>query len=146
MHNSGFFFRNVINVFLCVTQLGFCCVYFLFVAANIQDVMSHYLSYDLGVHWYLFMILIPMILLNLLKNLKYLTPVSLVAAILTVWGLAITFYYMLKDLPHINSVKAFATWSQLPLYFGTAMYAFEGIGVVSSNNIIMLFINTSYFI
>lgn len=81
-----------------------------------------------------------MILLNLLKNLKYLTPVSLVAAILTVWGLAITFYYMLKDLPHVNSVKAFSSWSQLPLYFGTAMYAFEGIGVVS-NNISKLFMN-----
>lgn len=72
-----------------------------------------------------------MILLNLLKNLKYLTPVSLIAAILTVWGLAITFYYMLQDLPRASSVKAFASWYQLPLYFGTAIYAFEGIGVVS---------------
>lgn len=37
---------------------------------------------------------------------------------------------MLQNLPNTNTVKAFATWEQLPLYFGTAIYAFEGIGVV----------------
>jgi len=30
--------RILINVFLCITQLGFCCVYFLFVAANLVEV------------------------------------------------------------------------------------------------------------
>lgn len=37
---------------------------------------------------------------------------------------------MLQDLPKTKSVNGFAGWSTLPLYFGTAIYAFEGIGVV----------------
>ena len=33
-----FDFRGIINVFLCFTQLGFCCVYFVFIPQNIFEV------------------------------------------------------------------------------------------------------------
>ncbi|XP_047530702.1 proton-coupled amino acid transporter-like protein pathetic isoform X1 [Vanessa atalanta] len=121
--------RNVVNIFLVMTQLGFCCVYFLFVATNLEDTMRFF-GIKLSVHRYLAMLYVPMLALGMVKNLKYLTPVSLIASIMTAWGLVITFYYILQDLPHTDSVKAFASWHQLPLYFGTAIYAFEGIGVV----------------
>lgn len=123
------FVKRVINIFLCITQLGFCCVYFLFVALNLQEVITRYYGkYDIRL--YLLMILVPMILLNLVKNLKYLAPVSLVAACLTLGGLCITFYYLLHDLPNTSTVHGFSSWAKLPLYFGTAIYAFEGIGIV----------------
>ncbi|XP_037031296.1 proton-coupled amino acid transporter-like protein CG1139 isoform X2 [Bradysia coprophila] len=123
--------RQIINIFLCITQLGFCCVYFVFVAVNIRDVVAHYFeAVDLSIRFYLLVMLVPMITLNLLKNLKYLTPVSLFASVLTVTGLAVTFHYMLQDLPKTSTVHGFSSWATLPLYFGTAIYAFEGIGVV----------------
>lgn len=77
--------RNLINMFLVITQLGFCCVYFVFVAANLREVVAHY-YFDLDTRIYLLLLLIPMVLLNLVKNLKYLTPISLIAAFLTVAG------------------------------------------------------------
>jgi len=125
-----FYFRNLINVFLCITQLGFCCVYFVFVSTNLQEVIAHYLV-RLDIRVYLLLLLLPMIVLNWVKSLKYLTPVSLFASILTVIGLGIIFFYMLQDLPPASTRPAFASWKQLPLFFGTAIYAFEGIGVVS---------------
>lgn len=36
--------RKLVNLFLCVTQLGFCCVYFVFVSKNLQQVSSNFLS------------------------------------------------------------------------------------------------------
>lgn len=86
--------RQIINIFLCITQLGFCCVYFVFVAVNIRDVVDHYFESKLSVRFYLLVMLIPMITLNLLKNLKYLTPVSLFASVLTVTG---TVYFNVKS-------------------------------------------------
>lgn len=124
-------FRTSLNVFLCVTQLGFCCVYFVFIAANIHDVVTHYFV-DIDVVWYLLITLVPMILLIWVKELKFLTRASLFASILTCSGLVITFFYMLQGLPNVSSVNMFSSWSQLPLYFGTAIYAFEGIGMVSN--------------
>jgi solute carrier family 36 (proton-coupled amino acid transporter) len=121
--------RAIINWFLVITQLGFCAVYFVFVAVNLQEVVANYYV-KLDTRVFLIIMLIPMVLLNLLRNLKYLTPVSLFASILTVTGLVLTFYYLLQDLPRTDSVAGFASWQQLPLYFGTAIYAFEGIGVV----------------
>ncbi|KAH8298198.1 hypothetical protein KR018_010617, partial [Drosophila ironensis] len=120
--------RRIVTTFLFITQIGFCCVYFLFVALNLKNVIDHYFVMEL--HIYLVLMLLPMILLNLVRNLKYLTPVSLIASLLTVVGLAITFSYMLQDLPDVHTVKPVASWATLPLYFGTAIYAFEGIGVV----------------
>ncbi len=53
------------------------------------------------------------------------------ANVMNVVGLVIILQYCVRDLPPIGSYPAFNSWSTLPLYFGTAIYAFEGIGVVS---------------
>lgn len=140
--------RRTINLFLCITQLGSCSVYFIFVSINLKEVVDHYfVTTDTRI--YLFLLFIPMILLNFLKNLKYLAPISLVASILTATGifkqiffisfgiifilfqgLAITFVYILQDLPNTSAVPKFSSWKSLPIYFGSAIYAFEGIGVL----------------
>ena len=75
-------------------------------------------------------ILVPTVFLVNIRNLKYLSPISMLANILQFIGLIIIFYYVLQDIPYTWDRKAFASWGQLPLYFGTAIYAFEGIGVV----------------
>ena len=123
------FARTTVNVFLCITQLGFCCVYFVFVSQNLKKVLDHHFT-PLNYHWYMLMILIPMLAQCSIRNLRYLSPVSLLANLLQFVGLGCTFIYLLQDLPYSWERKAFASWKQLPLFFGTAVYAFEGIGVV----------------
>lgn len=74
----------------------------------------------------------PLIMMNLIRNLKYLAPLSMVANICIALGLGITVYYLFQDLPPVASRPAFSSFRQLPLFFGTAIFALEGIGVVSS--------------
>ncbi|KAG0716570.1 Proton-coupled amino acid transporter 4 [Chionoecetes opilio] len=89
--------RRVLNSFLTLTQLGFCCVYVVFIAANVKQVLA---------------------------------PFSLLSNVFLGLGLAITFHYLLKDIPSSYDRSEFKSWKQLPLFLGTSIYAFEGIGVV----------------
>ncbi|KAL1386048.1 hypothetical protein pipiens_012900 [Culex pipiens pipiens] len=119
----------MINSFLVLMQIGFCSVYFLFVAVNIRDFLE-YASIQTDVFTVLAGILIPMIALNMIRSLKLLAPTSMVASVLAISGITISFVFLLQDLPRTTTVSAVQSWNTLPLYFGTAMYAIEGIGVL----------------
>jgi proton-coupled amino acid transporter len=66
--------------------------------------MRFFFGWNLSVHQYL------LIILKWVWNPKYLTPVLLFTAVVTVTGLGITFFYMLQDLPHTSVVRDFGTW------------------------------------
>jgi len=68
----------------------------------------------------------------MIRNLKFIAPLSMAANISMAIGLGIILSYCLVDLPPLNSRTAVAHWSQIPLFFGTAIYAFEGISLVST--------------
>lgn len=96
------------------------------------QVADYYWQLDLDIRIYMVAMLVPLVLLNLVRNLKVLAPFSMVANLLIGTGMAITFYYIFQDLPHVSERPAFSTFHQLPLFFGTAIFALEGIGVVST--------------
>lgn len=76
------------------------------------------------------LILLPIIVTCLITNLKYLAPCSTIANLTIGTGMAITFYYAFQDMPSPKERRYFGEISDLPLYFGTAVYAFEGIALV----------------
>ena len=55
-------------------------------------------------------ILLPMLALCSIRNLKHLAPISMLANMLQMAGLGMTFFYLLKDLPPTWDRKPFATW------------------------------------
>ncbi|RZF47994.1 hypothetical protein LSTR_LSTR002060 [Laodelphax striatellus] len=121
---------GIINSFLVLDLLGCCCVYIVFVAENLKQVVDTKAGVDWDLRFYMIMILPFLLLVNLVRNLKYLAPFSMVANIFIGCGMGITFYYIFDDLPPVSSQPQFSSWHQLPLFFGTAIFALEGIGVV----------------
>eukprot|EP00794_Sanderia_malayensis_P006943 gene6943-7723_t len=118
--------KRVVNIFLVITQLGFCSVYFVFVAANIKEVMETGIDQRI-----IIAALAPLvILLSFIKSLERLAYLSLLANVLCFAGLIVTFQYLGRCLRDPSEFPMFAGVSGLPLFFGTAIFAFEGIGVV----------------
>ena len=63
--------KAVCNIFICVTQLGFCCIYLLFVGTNLKQVLDFY-GFSLSLTTLVMLILIPIWLSSLITNLKLL--------------------------------------------------------------------------
>ncbi|RXG60862.1 Proton-coupled amino acid transporter 4 [Armadillidium vulgare] len=123
--------RRIINSFLIITQMGFCCVYVVFISANIKQVMDcKYPDTILNIYCYMAILLLPLLALAMIRSLKVLAPFSLLSNFLLILGLSFCFYFLLQDLPSSADRKEFSSWAQLPLFLGTSIYAFEGIGVV----------------
>ena len=82
------------------------CKQFLF--SNFQVFDHHFTEIDQKV--YMTATLIPILALCSIRNLKRLAPISMLANMLQMVGLGLTFFYLLRDLPPTWDRKPFATW------------------------------------
>ncbi|XP_071855811.1 proton-coupled amino acid transporter-like protein acs [Bombus fervidus] len=120
---------HTINAFLMVYQLGTCCVYTVFIATNLQLALKTYVS-DIDVRLYMLAILIPLILVNWIRNLKFLAPCSTVANFITFVSFGIILYYIFREPLSFENREVIGNVENFPLYFGTVLFALEAIGVV----------------
>lgn len=76
--------------------------------------------------------LLPLILFCLIKDLKFLAPFSAVANLLMIVSLAVIIYGLFFDGPFkpIERLDLIAPINSWPIYFSSAIYAFEGISLV----------------
>nr|AAN76273.1 proton/amino acid transporter 3 [Mus musculus] len=135
--------RYVVSFLLIVTQLGFCSVYFMFLADNLQQIMeeAHFTSNVcqprqslvmtsiLDTRFYMLTILPFLILLVLIQNPQVLSIFSTLATITTLSSLALIFEYLIQT-PHHSNLPLVANWKTFLLFFGTAIFTFEGVGMV----------------
>lgn len=136
---------RVVNIFILITQFGFCCCYFVFISANIQQVAYEYSPEGSHLHELLkdtenanrvimAILAIPMCALCSIRNLDHLAPFSAIANVFTAVSVAIIFSYLVPNLQNpIENPKDFSkaqNFEKFALFFGTAIFSFEGISVV----------------
>ncbi|KAE8737296.1 hypothetical protein FOCC_FOCC017243 [Frankliniella occidentalis] len=117
------------HVFLCIYQIGTMSVYTVFVANSFKVVADQH-GTAIDIRLYMCMLLIPLILLNFVRNLKYLAPLSSFALVATVAAFGVTLKYVFTDLPPLSERDPVGEVQNWPLFFGTVIFALEAIGVV----------------
>lgn len=122
--------KKSVEGFMFFTYYGVNTVYILLVASSLQNIMESHLHWDYDIRIYILITTLPIFLVGIVRNMKYLVPFSAVANILLGVGLCLSFYYMFQDLPPISSRPSFAPISKLPLFFSTVLFGMEGIGTM----------------
>ncbi|KAL0279970.1 UNVERIFIED_CONTAM: hypothetical protein PYX00_001407 [Menopon gallinae] len=122
-------FSFITSLFLVIDQIGTCCVYIIFVASNLKEVFDLY-TQPMDIRIYMVCILPPLLLLNYIRNLKYLAPFSTLANLIMLVSFGITFYYMFNDLPSISDRKVVGSVKEFPLFIGMVLFSMEAIAMV----------------
>ncbi|XP_042309295.1 proton-coupled amino acid transporter 1-like isoform X2 [Sceloporus undulatus] len=144
LRNHSIWGRYLVGFFLILTQLGFCCAYFVFLADNLRQVISAangttnncnanetaLLMPTMSSQLYILCLLPFVILLVFIQNLKILSIFSMLANLLMFCSLIMIYQYIVRGIPDPSHLPLVAPWRTFPLFFGTAIFAFEGIGVV----------------
>ncbi|CAH1970302.1 unnamed protein product [Acanthoscelides obtectus] len=74
--------------------------------------------------------LLPLILINYIRSLKYLAPLSSIANFVTVASFGIILYYLIQEDITFENRQAIGDWRDYPLFFGTALFALEAISMI----------------
>lgn len=120
---------HVVNTFLLIYQLGTCCVYVVFIAKNIKEVLDIWIG-ETDIRLYMLMFFIPLLLINWVRNLKLLAPFSTIANIITVVSFGAIIYELIDTGPNFEGKEPVANVEDLPLFFGTVLFALEAIGII----------------
>lgn len=87
----------------------------------------------LSLEVYTAILLLPLILVNFIRNLKFLAPCSTIANCITFVGFGIILYYIFRQPLTFEGRSTVGRVEDFPLFFGTVLFALEAIGVVSNN-------------
>ncbi|XP_006823909.2 proton-coupled amino acid transporter 1-like [Saccoglossus kowalevskii] len=127
--------RAVVNTFLLFIQLGFCSAYFIFIASNVQQVYHNFHKNNTpAIQVFMVILAVFIILYCYIRNLDDLAIFSTVANIIVVVGVIIIYQYLIHGIAEkrtdVSSLPLARNISNLPLFWGPAIYAFESIGTV----------------
>lgn len=134
LHLYGRWMRNMINFSLVISQIGFSSAYIVFVSENLQAFVLAVTNCRtfIGIGYMILMQMVIFLPLSLYRNINNIQKLALIADAFILAGLAYLYYYdifTIVDQGGISDIINFnpSSWT---LFIGTAIFTFEGIGLI----------------
>ncbi|XP_047994980.1 proton-coupled amino acid transporter-like protein pathetic isoform X2 [Leguminivora glycinivorella] len=124
-------FRYMVDTTICINLFGSCCVYSVIIARTIKQLLElANVVAEASLRVYIAYMLIPLVLIAMILNLKYLAPFSIVANLLLILLAFSTIYYGSKaatksptEFPLIKDAEGFFE------FLGVCIFSMEGMGM-----------------
>lgn len=127
-------FRNMINFSLVISQIGFSSAYIVFVGENLQafiEAVSHCKT-SIDIKWVILMQMVIFLPLSLYRNINHIQKMALAADLFILLGLVYIYFYDVKTIVHQGGISDIQNFNpkDWTLFIGTAIFTFEGIGLI----------------
>ncbi|KAI9487222.1 MAG: transmembrane amino acid transporter protein-domain-containing protein [Benjaminiella poitrasii] len=126
--------RFAVLLAITFSQIGFVCAYMVFVAQNVQALIESVSQCDLQISLsYLILaqilIFVP---LAMIRKIQKLSAFALIADVFILIGLVYLYYYDFLTLSSqgIADVEWVINYKSFPMFIGTAVFTYEGVGLV----------------
>ena len=116
----------LIETFLTMSQLSICCVYFSFIANGIAPLIGF------SSQFVIILLIVPIGLLSQYRHMRDLAPLSIIASVLLIFALTIIGFVCVHklDTQGVPQIMPQFDSTKIVLFLVSAVYAFEGIGII----------------
>ncbi|XP_055533591.1 proton-coupled amino acid transporter-like protein pathetic [Wyeomyia smithii] len=124
------FVKNYIDFMLVVQSLLMLCLFQIFIASSLRDVVNNQQQLEWSTLTYIILVTIPIACITQVRVLKYLVPFSALANTLMITAFIITLYFLLSVRISLSDKAFWPEWSKLPTFISTVLFAISGIRYV----------------
>ncbi|PSN65356.1 amino acid transporter-like protein [Corynespora cassiicola Philippines] len=133
-HLYGNWMRNLINFSLVISQIGFSSAYIVFVSENLQAFVLAVSDCrtNIDIKYMILMQMVIFLPLSLYRNINHIQKLALVADLFILLGLVYLYYYDILTIVGQGGISDIVNFNpnDWTLFIGTAIFTFEGIGLI----------------
>lgn len=130
----GNWLRSMILISIVISQIGFAATYFVFTSENLQAFIMAVSNgkTHISIPWLISMQLVVFLPFSLLRDISKLGLTALIADVLILFGILVLYYYDIATLVRQGGPADIVNFNpkDWALYIGTAIFTFEGIGLI----------------
>jgi len=123
-------FRVLTDVFMIITQVGFCCAYMLFISENVSSFILNYFKKSVRLEIVAAVVMAILLCLCWIKNLNLIAKIAVFANLSAIIGVVFVMTYSIMGIQDYRNFPAFTKYNEVLVGFGIVIFAFEAINLV----------------